>query len=172
MVVRDLCALPRLGQDLVQRVEREPDRADPHGRPVAPAVVRFAVAVPGPADEAPTVAGLRVRVEVFVVEVDVAAAMQQSFRDGDREDGVIGKPTVLDEQGEDFRPRAGSLVDRADDIARDRPKHWSILSRRTTRITGRRESMLISRPTSHRRSRACDGSSRFSDLCVNYFDSF
>ena len=37
----------------------------------------------------------------------------------------------------------------------------SHLQGRTTRITGRRELMLIPKPTGHRRSLACDGSSLF-----------
>jgi|694.fasta_scaffold20638_12 hypothetical protein len=49
--------------------------------------------------------------------------------------------------------------------------HASILPQRSTRITGRRKLSLLSRSPGHRRSRACDGSSRFSDFPQNYFDS-
>ena len=46
------------------------------------------------------------------------------------------------------------------------------VSARTTGITGRRELTLTSQSAGHRRSRACNGSSRFTGLCVNYFDFF
>ena len=61
--------------------------------------------------------------EVIVVQIDVASTMEQPLRDGDRQDCVVGKPAVLDEQGEVLRLGAGALVDRPDDIARDGSQH-------------------------------------------------
>ena len=61
--------------------------------------------------------------EVIVVQIDVATAPEQPLRDGDRQDCVVGKPAILDEQGEVLRLGAGALVDRPDDIARDGSQH-------------------------------------------------
>ena len=70
--MRHFRAASRLRQDVIERVASDAYRAHPHRRAIAPAPVWLAPALPGPLDERPAVAGVRVGMEVGVKQIDVA----------------------------------------------------------------------------------------------------
>ena len=91
VVVGDGGALLGLGENALDRVEGEADRADAHGRPVAEAAVGARLVEGQPLAEPHAVAGARVAPPELEIRAPVRLAREDGAGRGDRQDGVVGE---------------------------------------------------------------------------------
>ena len=123
MVVGDGGAALGVVEDVLQPVERVPDCRNAHRCPVAPAAIRPAIAGLRPEQEAQAVARTWIRGHVAMERVDVAAAVQHTARNGERQYRIVREARLGDEQLEVGGPGAGVFVHRPDHVACNRSQH-------------------------------------------------
>src|ERR1044072_5504932 len=122
VVVRDHRAPFRTPPHVLQRVVRPADRRDAHRGAVSVAPVRTGAVVPEPLGEVTAISRGRIATAPAPECLREVAALEHDLGDGHGEHAVVRRAREALEQLEVLGARALELVDRADDVARDRSR--------------------------------------------------